>query len=831
MIFFIIDTIQGNREPIAISAKNSEGGYYKYLDFLNDAGIVKSLAYNGEYIYLKGKEGFDYVYPICDHNSPNSINFSAVAKVLSPKIDSEIADNVYSVVATKINAQIENANFSGEDIKQFFEGFRDYVKYKKNGCTGKIDFNPEYIIDKAITLPIIDRMNIKSSLSYLGDENKTLFMNTPEDEVYIKLPAYEQLGIDEDVIIPKPAQVLKAYDNKELYTMKYRDYLGSTPIEHVVGNVNNNDMPIQENEKRFYNAMKELIEYGIKQNYPNNTLEECIESGYDDVKVTNFLTDLAMTVASWNWAHTGNYPVALDMFDDDVDSDDDDNDSSSQDEATYGRKRYHVNPLVAEDNTVTLDAEYLLKDYISKATEKNIYAPAEAVIKLLRWGNRKPSRLKIDGMKNYLNLNNLKLENTSGSYDNLEPIKTNGATFEILGVIKATDKFKDISYLTSLGYTNNSLNIPVGVIALRTFKGGIDQYVLFTIPSMLKYLENHEGDIEGITITNDKVITSLDINDGYSLESAVGLVNSSSSGERIFFREEELIDMYMEYQLLSNKTSYLSVLEKFLRMTDVKDEIATKSFKDSAELMEKYSIENNLNLDNANINNNKALLRGMAGLKDYFDATLASQILPIVLDVAQQNYEMRLQQHTATFEDILNCYMIAMEKYNFSSRNCLSQKGDLAKGSTGGKIADDLNKMSSFGQSGKQEVKPHNSAKPAGDTGLESVRNSLFMDIPDDAKFVEVTFRKYDASGNMLPPVHIGYISLININGKKKYLFVSEVAKDKVTNKKMNANQILKIVMRDYYYTMQGKPEYTSVRYVNSEDWLALSNRIKDVVS
>lgn len=837
MLYYIVDSINGNQERIVILAKsNKSGEYFRFTNLLSDAGITKSLTYEGTFVYLKGQQGFDYVYPVCDGQIESNVNFTAVAKLLSPKIDTPLADKVFDVVAQKINSQIAGSNFSGTDIKNFFESFKEYLNYKNNGCNFKIEYNSEYIIDKAITLPIIDKMNIKCSLSYLGDNNKTVFMNNPDDEVYIKLPAYEQLGIDEDLLLPKPSQVMNAYDNKELYSMRYRDYLGTTPIEFVVGNVNNNDLPIQENEKRFYNAMKELIEYGIKQSYPNNTLEECIASGYDDVKVSDFLIDTAMVVASWNWSHTGNYPVALDMFDDDVDSDDDDSDSE---EGTEGRKQYHTNPYAPNDDKITLDAEYLLRDYINKASEKNIYAPAEAIIKLLRWGDRKPSRLKLDGIKTYLNLNNLRLEETSGSFDNLEPIKSNGATFEIIGLIRATEKFKDLNYLRSLNYTNNSLNIPVGVIAIRTFKGGIDQYVMFSIPSMLNYLENHQGDIAGITLTDDKVLTTLDFTDGHTLESAVNLVNTSTNGDKIFFREEALVDMYMEYQLLTNKTSYLSVLEKFINMPNVKDEIATKSFKDSAELMEKYSIENNLNLDASNMNGNKSLLRGMSGLKDYFDATIAAQILPVVLDVANQNYEMRLEQKTATFGDILNFYMLAMTKYNFSSRNCLSEVGEMEKNSTAGKIAEDLNKMASFGTNTTTNTAPTttntapttSAPTPNNCTGLDLVRNSLFIGIPDNAKFIKVVARKLAPNGTVAPPKLVGYISVIPINGKKKYLFVSDISQDRLTGQEMNANQILKIVMRDFYYSMQGKPEYAAIYYANESDWLTLANKIKDTVS
>ena len=835
MIFFIQDVINGNTQPVAILAKVAEEGqgvaHCSFKDMLLHANVLQSLAFKGEIVRLHAIDNFDKVLTWCDVST--SANFTAIAKALSPKIDTELSMSTFEAVASKIPAHL---NITAKDIESFFNSFKEYVDYKKNGCTEKIEYSSEFLLDKAKTLVVIEEMNSKNSLSYLSaDKNKTLFMNSPEDAVRIKLPSYEQITIGDDIVLPKPSNVFKPYVNGALFTARYKDCLGDIDIRTVTGDVLNNDLAIQSNENEFYHDMLELIDFGIKQRYPNVTLEECLKSGYDDPNVTDFLIELACTVAAWNWSHTGNYPVTPGLFvsntgnDDDEDNDEDnssDFSEKSEDESTRGSKIYIKDPTKINDDSINVDAEYFLKNYINKAMQGgNSYAPAEAVVKLLRWGNRKPSRLKLNGVSTYLDLNTFKYQEMSGSFENLEIVKVEGATYDILGLITAMDKVKDMNYVKSLGYETSSLNIPVGVLATKSYKGGIEQLVAFSIPTLLKFLENHDGDVRGISVKDYKVETTLELDEeSTSVQAVIGAISKSANSEKIFYRSEEMIDMYMAYQALTTSTSELTILQKFIGMNDIVGEISAKSFSNSTELMEKYSIENNLNLDEETIQKGKKYLKGMTGLRDYFDATVAKELLPVVLDVADNNYKLRLSGKEATLSDILNFYMLAMTKHNYDSRNKLQDEGAISKDSPAGKIAGDLQAMSTFGGDKLEQVdnKEEPASIPTNITGtIPAFVNHLILAIPDNATLTSLYY---------VPPksteVILGYLTQVkDAEGKPRYCLTSTPGNKQVT-KRMKAEQIVRASLLDYFKVATGDIATTALRFDSAKSWGEIAKAI-----
>lgn len=816
MIFFIMDTINETNKPIPLLARVEDAkgiAHCNFLEMLTSASLVQTLSHRGDIIYLDSVDNFDKVIPICNSDAETTENLTAVIKLLQGKINTDISLDVFAKIAATINKQKPALKLTATDLSRFFNAFKLYIGYKKDGTAKKIEYNSEFVLNKANTLPLIQEMNNKNSLGYLvGEKNKTLFMNSATDTVFIKLPAYDQLSTPEEIPVPNPNAYFRPYKNLNFFTMAYRDALSSdVDIHTITGNVDSNDLEIQENEKEFYTAMQELIEYGIKQRYPNNTLQECIEAGYDDPKVTSYLTQLALIVATWNWSHTGNYSMSFNFLDEDADSEVSEDMNDDGDE-TSGAKSYVKNPYM-DDNKVTADAEYFLRDYINKAIRnKNVYAPAEAIIKLLRWGSRKPSRLKLKGVEEYLDLNNLRVENMSGSFKGLEVVKTGGATYELLGIIKASGKFRDTKYLQSLGYTANSLNIPVGVTAVKTYKGGIEQLVIFSIPTLIQYLENHEGDVAGIKIRGDKLNTSIvfDSEEVYSLESAVHMVSTSTSGERVFYRSDEMLDMYMEFNQLTGTTSELAVLQKYINDASAGDEIATKSFNNIADLMEKYAIENGIDISGIDTSTGKTFLNGMTGLREYFDATVANGILPVILDVASQNIAYRMEQKEATFEDYLNMYLLAMTKCNYSSRNKLKEVGETKSNSVAGKITSDLEKMGMFDQQGETEEEE-----------LMKAKTTLIMAIPDGQQFMELKGAPNESGEKPT----LGYVAQVPVDGKTKFLLSTNVGSCPVS-KVVNVNQIVKIALSDYYHTMMGQVERTSLRFTDEQSWATLGSLV-----
>lgn len=322
------------------------------------------------------------------------------------------------------------------------------------------------------------------------DSDKTAVFN-PEDTLELPdlIPGYESLNpqINFGNI---PVKRLFPYIDSVAYEDALRMMGNPIPVTYIIGNPQNNMLGIQPNEMRYYEALKNLIIEGIM--IENNVVtrdevEALMAQGKRSKIVDQYLADLAADAFAVNWTHTG---MVLNTIESEV-TDDDDDDSQGNVEIGvaypgYYRVDFKDGELITTMLVETCRKKFTEGSFIEGITRIrhycnnqifNSFAWAEALIRLLRWGDRKPSCLCIKSFDNskpeYLDLNTMTLTPFAGNVEDLVPVyidQDNNITQRIYGVATISPE----------GFSNPSLikdtfevsldkdkPIPVGIM-LRT---------------------------------------------------------------------------------------------------------------------------------------------------------------------------------------------------------------------------------------------------------------------------------------------------------------------------------------------------------------------------
>lgn len=322
-------------------------------------------------------------------------------------------------------------------------------------------------------------------------ENVTVRQTKEDDPVFIEIPDRSVL-LSEDRrwgnIIPPRAQVYTAYSEKAAYAKDYKDRVSKHLIPLIEGQKENNSLPIQDNEKKYYDALCEWVAFNVQ--------EEFGESGDDviDNVSREYLLELCNHVYAWGWAHNPNIPID---FVDDVDLDElsEDDDSSTMDGAM---SRYVFERDVDDDRPIQnalIDLQHFIENASSVIGWK---AYVEAVVKLLRWGLRKPTVLKLDGYSKVFELATNFERQDLGSVDDYQLKVVNGNSYSFIGWITPSLNAMD-STLKGKNYTNVPVGIAVKSVMVSPNGDELDvptYYPLFDVVPMIK---SGELRIDGIT--------------------------------------------------------------------------------------------------------------------------------------------------------------------------------------------------------------------------------------------------------------------------------------------------------------------------------------------
>lgn len=310
------------------------------------------------------------------------------------------------------------------------------------------------------------------------------------------IDSYDSLNMDINASTIKVKSVFEFYDccNIEEAVANYQEVNPRVIInvQDIKGYAANNLLPVQSNELNFFIGLRNLVFEGIcteKKLITINELNEALNKGITSEIVDEFIQDMCQDAYTLNWKHTGH-----------VENTDDEDSDDSGDSTTVtlltghyrvlidsSGKLYRKPESVVEENTGNTEAMVgietfpsgwqHIRTYISSSVANSL-GWAETLIRLLRWGSRKPDALSVPtsvGKRLFLNMQSLAVSDFSGDFSRLTPISyTNidgtSTTYVLDGIIHSGINPSSLDYIrTATGVQlQDNINTPCGLI-LSTF--------------------------------------------------------------------------------------------------------------------------------------------------------------------------------------------------------------------------------------------------------------------------------------------------------------------------------------------------------------------------
>ena len=489
-------TIVG-KVPLLVETRRKEDASNGCINFAQLFKLLPTIKGTSKYEELMNK--FDSAFVNRGLQFKTRELYSSVEEIT----DYIIKQQVGNISTTLVMPTVPERLIDPEKINEY----NDYISENKSKKVLKgtqIQNNPD--AELYLRIP----KNTEELLNYAkSDERDSVFF-----------PVLDNIKVFEGLATTKPFFSKIELENN---ASKYENLL-----DVIYGKDENNDLPIQENELDFYNDLKELIidcyvtaseTAGVELskedaektyiNSFNKYLSQRDENGERSYRsaiiesLREFLENLVDSAFSLNYFHSGMMVGYLSTFvkiaptelikhiykKDTADYTEEDMDSEGfnvNDEGILNTAEESFTSVAILDSEVenTLSASQIdtlirmegsngiLKSHINRMVPKDI---ADMVVRLLRWGNRKPSLIKVtlNDEVRFFDVYTMVLENKPSKLEGLEP--------------KVWGKEKDKYYLHSIIYSNNepadqtiykewnldgtTLRYPIGVILKMVYDG------------------------------------------------------------------------------------------------------------------------------------------------------------------------------------------------------------------------------------------------------------------------------------------------------------------------------------------------------------------------
>ena len=139
---------------------------------------------------------------------------------------------------------------------------------------------PKYMAKSVADRTKLSELNAKvqetlvPGLSFVKQgKNRTHKMRKSTDYVFIELPSYERIESETLYDFPLRDNVLPKLSDSMFATRMYKTVASELDMPFIEGDASNNRLEIQDNEKDFYNALNEYIDYCIEQEFNKKPTE------------------------------------------------------------------------------------------------------------------------------------------------------------------------------------------------------------------------------------------------------------------------------------------------------------------------------------------------------------------------------------------------------------------------------------------------------------------------------------------------------------------------------------------------------------------------------
>lgn len=456
----------------------------------------------------------------------------------------------------------------------------------------------------AETKDAINKMNVSSSVTsrYISPADNTIsFQKSADDRFFIPLPEYEMFKgetLIRQQLIPDLRDVWTPFEHVAYYSPHWKKIIGKSaeyrrkylskidqskdiqisekdltqwvdyPEDHVKGNMENDDLPIMDNEIDYFNALLKFIEFDLSQNYSDEVAAKLFAEGGLTKEMEEYLEELLERILVLNWSCSGMFRInrfSIDMSDTE---DDDTEKSSSEDEGTIAEFRYYF-----DTNPSGFDGIDLIKNYIKRiATGYEDVKPGgcrtyvEAIIKLSRWGERRPANLKLDGADDMFNLTRFSNCNQTVNFSNMTTKLINGRPLSLSGYLTLhwSLKEKDEKYCQEQS-CSGLISAPVGFITIKEFENSsnLSQIIYISFFDVIyEYLSGNHF-INGIDLQADGTfVVDNEVCNKFSQPLVTAIRNIMNTNTCTLYTSKYLEEVARETRIQTTTLSDLFCLSK-----------------------------------------------------------------------------------------------------------------------------------------------------------------------------------------------------------------------------------------------------------------------------
>lgn len=609
----------------------------------------------------------------------SDVRFTNVTSVYTT-IDKYLTDNNLEQLPTAISQKLISALTQMPDVTEAIAitivslclAYRSYLRSDDGAdviSIGMDYYAPQYFNE---TKEYIDSLNESAIWPFTKisvSENKTLPMKDCTDPLFIEIPM-RQLLMDDDVnvksFLPKKNTFYHPYGAATLDDMTlYKEPESKFPkelIPMVEGDVHNNELAIQENEQKYYDALIEWVQFNMKADAGTDIDVSPSNPNIDAVSQV-YLDSLCEMLYGWNWDHNPNIP--------EYNADNDEPEYLDDTQAEDGIKSSYVYKATKREKAamdagvdlnsvheVHINAIEILKDYLREASLNLGYKVyVEAAIKLARWGSRKPTALYFEDYPLIFNLGTNKVSQYIGYIDNYELQKQNDCEATAICAIYDNTMFNDKGYLRSFSYESDRLLAPIGLFGQKIYTNksdmGPEELKFEQYYSLIDVVRSYvtgsdEFKIDGVEYdgTTFKTTKNIVCDEGIVLSKIMFQYKANKSNWMLnpFCAAESLQNLYLDLGVTQGTTDaplhHFTLLQSKQRVADLRKDISINKFDSKEDLMRKRED------------------RTIRLLRYAVETGVASVILPVFI-VASKLYADRSESER-TFADVLNIYKEAM---------------------------------------------------------------------------------------------------------------------------------------------------------------------------
>lgn len=719
---------------------------------------------------------------------PTSVDQSLVCRI------DDVYNAMYQLYAKAGNTFSNETIRKGvEIISQRYQDAKDRVvvcvrdiRFANSGKTGidfpiKVDADLLYADTFMITNKLLEQHNQAYTVSdvFTIENNNTLFQNECTDELFIEIPNRAELMVEDPQwknIIPPSEAISRPYSDINAYSPKYKELgVAKHLLPMIEGNVDNNFLSIQENEKRYYEALIGWVKDGIVKDFGE-------EIDTIDAVSQEYLTELADRLYADHWSHNPHMPV--DIMDDSYDGD---GNSSLSESSRY---TYRVNE---GESTIIQNAILNLNAFLeSAATSLGYKVFIEAVIKLARWGSRKPTALAFDGFDKVFDLGSDSVHRNIGPISNYSVKLVNGNQFILKGVI-TIDKFAD-----------NSLNLkaplPVGLALLKTLADNdgneLKVVTYISMVDVITGLRSGEITIDGLTLEDSSIDRVTLITIGDLLEDYTE--NTDDFLQDPFYRNEEIFSLAVKFGTGQNhqNLNLMSLLNEAFKLDSLNTEFEKYRLTGAEQLRDK-------------------LMKGeIYSSMSAFSVNVTRVMLPVL---------QKLDDANNSVKDVVKSWEAALDGFDgfggvWSADTTSTQSATIS--GTQSTSAQSTKDLAAF--AGEATDKPTTITND-----IASNIPTVFKQVKTDASFATLV----DSEGKQVG----GYTRNVSIKNNKKYVeitlvtndFLTKVAPENIIDKHQSLLKIAPTMISDLRAVVMGSQLGVHVYFTDADCLTYYTNQLR----